>query len=317
MIRVFRVCFLLSALLFSMSSQSFCVGQFCMGADTYTKTRHPILLVHGALGFETLLDSIDYWYKIPYTLRRGGAEVFIAEVSAVHHPAVRGEQLLLQIQRIIAETGASKVNLMAHSLGAPTARYAASIRPELVASVVSIGGTNTASTLGGMPIEFDDDSLADNLIGGLFTFLGQSIDYLAGTQKQQGGDELLDFGKDINTFNKAFPEGLPPANNPCGDGPLIASNGVYYLSWSGNQAFTNALDPADYMLIAFSKMNSEQDNDGPVGRCDSHLGKTIRDDYKLNHFDEVNQTLGLSNPWETSPKAIFRQVANRLKNYGL
>jgi triacylglycerol lipase len=308
---------LLLALVLANPSYSFCVGKFCLGADTYTKTRHPILLVHGALGFETILGSLDYWYQIPYTLRRSGASVFVAEVSSVHHPIVRGEQLVQQIERILAETGAEKVNLMAHSLGAPTARYAASVRPDLVASVVSIGGTNTANTLGNMPLSFSDDGILDDIVSGLFTALGKTVNYLADAENQQGGEALLSFGKNIHQFNELFPEGLPPASSPCSDGPLIETNGGYYMSWSGKQAFTNALDPADYMLMAFDGMNAEEQNDGPVGRCDSHLGKTIRDDYKLNHFDEVNQTLGLSNPWETNPKSIYRQVANRLKNYGL
>jgi len=43
----------------------------------------------------------------------------------------------------------------------------------------------------------------------------------------------------------------------------------------------------------------------------------IRDDYAMNHLDEVNQTIGLTNLFETNPVTIYRQHANRLKGLGL
>jgi triacylglycerol lipase len=54
-----------------------------------------------------------------------------------------------------------------------------------------------------------------------------------------------------------------------------------------------------------------------VASCSTHLGRVIRDDYALNHLDEVNQTVGLVNLFETNPVTLFRQHANRLKNLGL
>ena len=41
--------------------------------STYTKTRHPIVLVHGLLGFDSLLGIYDYFYGLPGELRAGGA----------------------------------------------------------------------------------------------------------------------------------------------------------------------------------------------------------------------------------------------------
>ena len=58
-------------------------------------------------------------------------------------------------------------------------------------------------------------------------------------------------------------------------------------------------------------------NDGLVGRCSSHLGKVIRDNYHMNHLDEVNQTIGLTDLFETDPVVVFRNHANRLKQAGL
>jgi triacylglycerol lipase len=58
-------------------------------------------------------------------------------------------------------------------------------------------------------------------------------------------------------------------------------------------------------------------NDGLVASCKSHLGRTIRDDYGMNHADEVNQLIGIVNLFETSPVTVFRQQANRLQALGL
>ncbi|MGC3581752.1 lipase, partial [Pseudomonas aeruginosa] len=51
--------------------------------------------------------------------------------------------------------------------------------------------------------------------------------------------------------------------------------------------------------------------------CSSHLGMVIRDNYRMNHLDEVNQVFGLTSLNETSPVSVYRQHATRLKNASL
>ena len=45
-------------------------------ADYLPQTRYPIVLVHGLLGFDSLLGVYDYWYGIPSELRAGGCKVY-------------------------------------------------------------------------------------------------------------------------------------------------------------------------------------------------------------------------------------------------
>ena len=52
-------------------------------ADTYTQTRHPIVLVHGVTGFDTIGGLINYFHTIPWNLERDGAKVYVASVSAL------------------------------------------------------------------------------------------------------------------------------------------------------------------------------------------------------------------------------------------
>ncbi|WP_306462787.1 esterase/lipase family protein, partial [Klebsiella pneumoniae] len=51
------------------------------------------------------------------------------------------------MESLLAVTGAKKVNLIGHSHGGPTIRYVASVRPDLVASVTSIGGVHKGSAV--------------------------------------------------------------------------------------------------------------------------------------------------------------------------
>ena len=94
-------------------------------------------------------------------------------------------------------------------------------------------------------------------------------------------------------------------------------NGVSYFSWSGAQPYTNIFDLADPALALTSLAFNGAKNDGLVSSCSSHLGRVIRDDYAMNHLDEVNQLIGLTNIFETNPVTLYRQQANRLQNLGL
>ncbi|UUZ52174.1 hypothetical protein LP419_21325 [Massilia sp. H-1] len=113
-------------------------------AQGYTATRYPIVLVHGL-----------FWLR-PYRSGRilvrdplGPAQ---RRRHRVHHQRV-GRQQHRGARRTAAQPGApdhrrhrqGKVNLIGHSHGGPTIRYVASVRPDLVASVSSVGGVNKGS----------------------------------------------------------------------------------------------------------------------------------------------------------------------------
>ncbi len=114
-------------------------------------------------------------------------------------------------------------------------------------------------------------------------------------------------------FNAAHPGGLP--TTACGEGAYQA-NGVSYFSWSGAKPNTNVFDAIDPVL-ALTSLAFNEKNDGLVASCSSHLGRVIRDDYAMNHADEINQMIGIVNLFETNPVTVYRQQANRLQGMGL
>ncbi len=290
---------------------------FWFSSSDYTKTKYPIVLTHGMLGFDSIL-GVDYWYGIPSTLRKDGATVYITEVSQLDTSEARGEQLLAQVEDIIAISGKPKVNLIGHSHGGPTIRYVAAIRPDLVASVTSVGaphkGSKTADFIRNVP----PGSAGETILAGIVNGLGALINFLSGSssttpQNALGSLESLN-SEGAARFNARYPQGVP--TSACGEGDYTV-NGVRYYSWSGTSPLTNVLDISDLMLGASSLTFEGEANDGLVGRCSSRLGMVIRDNYRMNHLDEVNQVFGLTSIFETNPASVYRQHANRLKNAGL
>ncbi|MCU9950157.1 triacylglycerol lipase [Pseudomonas solani] len=288
-----------------------------LAATGYTQTKYPVVLAHGMLGFDSIL-GIDYWYGIPSALRRDGASVYVTEVSQLNTSEARGEELLEQVEEIVAISGKRKVNLIGHSHGGPTIRYVAGVRPDLVASATSVGGPHKGSATADFLRQIPPGSASEAIVAGIVNGLGSLINFLSGSkstlpQNGLGSLESLN-SQGAARFNAKFPQGIP--TSACGEGAYQV-NGVRYYSWSGTSPLTNVLDISDVLLGATALTFKGEATDGLVGRCSSHLGKVVRDNYRMNHLDEVNQTFGLTSLFETDPVTVYRQHANRLKNDGL
>lgn len=310
--RLSVACGLIAALGVSTQAQA-----FWFSSSQYTKTKYPIVLAHGMLGFDSLL-GVDYWYGIPAALRKDCATVYTTEVSQLDTSEARGEQLLAQVEEIVAISGKQKVNLVGHSHGGPTARYVAAVRPDLVASVTSVGAPHKGSATADFLRQIPEGSTGEAIVAGLTNALGGFINLLSGSssmtpQNALGSLESLNSAGAAD-FNARFPAGIP--TSACGEGAYKV-NGVRYYSWGGTSPLTNMLDVSDLITGAASLTFNGEANDGLVGRCSSHMGMVIRDNYRMNHLDEVNQFLGLTSLFETDPVTVYRQQANRLKNAGL
>lgn len=278
------------------------------GDDDYTETRYPIVLVHGLSGFDELFGFVQYFNGVPGALEEDGATVFVPQVSAANSTEVRGEQLLAQVEEIIAITGAEKVNLIGHSHGSPTARYVAGVRPDLVASVSSVGGVNW-----GTPVADAANNGTLDDIGDLFFSL---VDVASsGNLPQDTGAAIRSLSTEGTiAFNATFPAGVP--SSYCGDDGAAEVDGIRYYSWGGAVPKTNGLDPSDWLLGATALL-FEEANDGLVAACSMKLGDVISVDYQHNHLDEINQVLGVVGRNAADPVELYRQHANRLKQAGL
>ncbi|MBC3412391.1 triacylglycerol lipase [Pseudomonas sp. SWRI51] len=289
-------------------------------------TRYPLVLVPGMLGFVRLV-LYPYWFGIVPALRRGGAQVFAVQVSPLHSSEVRGEQLLAIIEDICQRSGAPKVNLIGHSQGALTARYAAAKRPDRVASVTSVAGPNHGSELAD---HIERTAPGGSARGRLLKAILHGLAVLMGWLETGWRRERLPIDvhashqsltcAGVALFNQAYPQGLPEVWG--GEGPAEV-NGVRYYSWSGTlqpgltDRGRNRFDGSNRFCRLFARtfVREKGQCDGMVGRFSSHLGQVIGDDYPLDHMDIVNQSLGAVGKG-AAPVRLFTEHAARLKADG-
>jgi triacylglycerol lipase len=279
------------------------------GTSEYAKTRYPIILVHGFSGAKKWFGITDYWYGMPEDLERYGAKVYVADLSPFNDEDVRGLELVNYINTVKALTGSDKVNLVGHSQGGLSVRFAAAAIPESVASVTTIGtphtgvpGMNVISTAGGAAFT----ALLDFFVGGPHP-----------TDPSATAYQISPAG--VAAFNARIPSaGLPENCSTHADRDVRDGNVQRLYSWTGRSVITTVIDPLDGALAALSVLTSlggGGESDGGIPVCGAKFGKVIGV-YNWNHGDEINQLFGLV-PFGANPVTVLRTHANRLKQDGL
>lgn len=308
---------------------------FCLGfvltspslhaaSKTYAQTQYPIVLVGGFLAFDSIF-GIEYFYGIADDLRRNGAAVYETDVSELQDNETRGEELLAQIEEILAVSGARKVNIIGHSQGVPTARYVAAMRPDLVASITSVHGMNRGTPIGTFFSNIaPENSLVLSLMNAMTKAFGFVWSSLSGGPNAggQSAEAIIRAANpvDAERFNKMYPQGLPTA--ACGTKGAAQVNGVRYYSWGGigGRFFvqSNPFDLLDAAMYGITPMMFPKGvkHDGVVPLCGQYLGTPIRHNYYHNHTDAQRQLLGLTG-FTVNPLVLYRDQANRLKKAGL
>jgi len=259
---------------------SFQANAFCIFNCSAYETKYPIVLVHGVAGFDDIF-GIDYFYGVRDALVEKGATVYTPNVSAWNDAYVRGDQLVTELQRLSDIYGHEKFNLIGHSLGGPTIRYAAG-ESDLVASVTTVNAVNFGSDVadvafGIIPVE----SGTAAFIAEALNLMGDVTDSLAGDPDHpQDAMNAATFMTSPRAaeFNNRYPDGKPTST--CGEGASVV-NGVRYYSWGGDAAFTNVLDISDTFL-SFTGAVINGKNDGLVERCDQHWGDVLGTTYNMN-----------------------------------
>lgn len=85
------------------------------------QTKYPLFMIHGC-GFRDYPYK-NYWGRIPDILKEYGATIFYGQQDAWGTIEENARMLRRNIFRVLQETGAEKVNLIAHSKGGLEARY--------------------------------------------------------------------------------------------------------------------------------------------------------------------------------------------------
>ncbi len=280
----------------------------------YTKTKYPIVLVHGFSGFDSVGGLIGYFHTVPYNLRRSGATVYVPSVSAFNSSEARGEQLANYLMTLPE----SKFNLIGHSQGSPTSRVAASLVPQKVASITSVNGANKGSKVADVLLGIVPGDVGRGLVAGILNAGGDLINFFSGNNNPQ---DALASALSLSTQNTAQLNqalGNKGISNNCrslSENVNVNGNNIKMFSWSGNRPLTNIFDLTDGFLGATSLAFGFERNDGLVSVCSSKLGRVISTSYRMNHVDAINHLFGVRG-W-TNPVTLYRAQANRLKNKNL
>jgi len=107
--------------------------------DQVCKTKYPILMVHGV--FFRDYEHLNYWGRIPKELEKNGATIFYGNHSSALAVEKSAQELKKRVLSIIEETGAQKVNIIAHSKGGLDSR--AMIALDMAPYVASLTTINT------------------------------------------------------------------------------------------------------------------------------------------------------------------------------
>ena len=205
------------------------------------RTRYPLLMVHG-VGFRDL-RYFNYWGRIPAELMRNGAVIYYGNQEAFGTIVCNGEDIRRRIFEILKETGAEKVNIIAHSKGGLDARYAISSlnMSPYVASLTTMSTPHRGC-------RFVD--YACRLPEGLYRFVASCFDRAFG----RFGDKNPDFYTATHQFST---EASAQFNRENPDAP-----GVYYQSYASKMKY-----PWSHLLLGIPWCMIrplEGDNDGLV-----------------------------------------------------
>lgn len=103
------------------------------------RTKYPILMVHGV--FFRDFQHLNYWGRIPKELEKNGARIFYGNHSSALSIEKSALELKKRVLEIIDETGAEKVNIIAHSKGGLDSR--AMIDLDMAPYIASLTTINT------------------------------------------------------------------------------------------------------------------------------------------------------------------------------
>lgn len=177
-------------------------------------TRYPIVLAHGFMGSDT-----NFWsfYRLASVLEADGHTVVEAQVPPFHSVEVRAQTLAEQIDMVLDQTGADRVNLVAHSMGGLDSRYLVSSLgyADRVASITTISTPHHGSRIADVYLDVLPQA-ADKAVDALAELAGASFSDVADEADVRAAMEAI-AQKNAAAFT---------ARNPNVDG-------VYYQSWAG------------------------------------------------------------------------------------
>lgn len=204
--------------------------------------KYPLIMLHG-IGFRDL-KYFNYWGRIPKELERNGARVYYGHQKAWGTIEENAADIKATVERALEETGAEKVNIIAHSKGGLDARYLISglHMEDKVASLTTVSTPHRGSCL---------IDVLNKLPDSVYHFVSGLLDKSAATL----GDEHPDCYHSSKQLAPAFCEEF---NKLYPDAP-----GIYYQSYASvmKNMFSDSILSIPHFVMCLCGC---KDNDGLV-----------------------------------------------------
>lgn len=298
------------------------------GASVKLGPPYPIVLAHGFFGFEDFAGAgfLTYFYGVKeYLQGHGEPLVFTPAVDPFNTSDFRGAQLVAHIEEILKQTGHEKVNIIGHSQGGLDARVVANLRPDLVASIVTVATPHGGSKIADVVLKLVSDPSAQDVVNDLLKLIGAPLYDQIGNETNVILPLKLFSEPGIKEFNLAHPDepGMSyfsiggRTDLHLGGASCVPDEHVGFIdAWQGK------LDTVDPLLsvmepILDGGLGDPYPNDGMVRVVDSKRGK-FWGCLPVDHLDEVGQLLGdspgIGNSWDH--KAFYADVVAELRKRG-
>lgn len=261
-------------------AQRYDVALRCLSGCELEATRYPILMVHGWTGFDDI-GPIDYFYNVPEMLRDHGYWVAIAELDPYNSSEIRSEQLAPQVDEVLRQARATKVNLIAHSQGGLDSRRLISSLGygDRVSSLTTVATPHRGTPLCDVALGLLPGA-GEEVLYALFNLLGATV--VGSESDAEASFYAMTQDYVQNVFNPANP-----------DDPRVS-----YISWMGRTCLYG-IDCDDICDIEIRWAYDiiyliEGANDGIVPVSSAPWGD-YRGEVPADHFDEVGQLFGVTN----------------------
>lgn len=289
---------------------------------------YPIVLAHGFFGFERFagVDFATYFHGVKDELARAGeADVHTPAVDPFNDSTHRGMQLLERVEAILLASGKRKVNIIGHSQGGLDARVVAHSRPDLVASVVSIGSPHHGVHLTRFLYEGRPSEPAAELADWITRLAGAPLYDEIGDETSVSKAMRQFTPEAIERFNATYPDregvayfsiagrtDLHDGGEPC----MVPEAPSFIRTYEG------VLDPVDPLLRVAEDLTDESvgrgaPNDGFVRVEDASWGRFLGC-VPADHLDQIGQVLGddpgLANTWTHG--RFFVELTAHLRDLG-
>ena len=161
-------------------------------------TKYPILLVHGVFFRDN--KFFNYWGRIPGELAANGARIFYGNQPSAATIADCAAILKDRISEILAQTGAEKVNIIAHSKGGLDSRYA----------IAKLGIGDRVASLTTINTPHRGCLFADYLLNKIPTETKDAVANTYNAALRKLGEEEPDFLAAVSNLTDSFCQTLDP-----------------------------------------------------------------------------------------------------------